>query len=159
MRRTHLAHVLVVFATTFLVISSIIGTLPSARAAALASKPPHPTVRAKPRDFSPRFRDGYVLVAFKSGESKLEQQRLERAARAHEVRTLGAGTHLLTVPAGQVPSVVNLLKSAPGVRYAEPDYLSELAATPNDPSFPIQWGYQNTGQSVNGVAGTSGDDE
>jgi subtilisin family serine protease len=159
MRRAHLAQVLVVLATTALVTSSVIATLPSVQAAAMSSKPPKPTVQAKPRNLSPRFRDGYVLVAFKSGVSGPEQQRLERVARAHEVRTLGAGAHLLAVPAGQVLSVVQLLTSAPGVRYAEPDYLSELAATPNDPSFPIQWAYQNTGQTVNGVAGTAGDDE
>jgi subtilisin family serine protease len=147
------AHLFVVLATTALVISGVIGTLPAAHAEALSSKPP------RPRDLSPRFRDGYVLVGFKSGVSKPAQQTLERAARAHEVRTLGAGAHLLTVPSGQVQSVVSLLKSAPGVRYAEPDYLSELAGTPNDPSFPIQWAYQNTGQTVNGVAGTAGDDE
>jgi subtilisin family serine protease len=33
------------------------------------------------------------------------------------------------------------------------------ATLPNDPSFSLQWGLLNTGQTVNGVGGTSGADE
>ena len=40
------------------------------------------------------------------------------------------------------------LRRDPGVAYAEPNYLERGSATPNDPSFPLQWGDQNTGQSI-----------
>lgn len=33
------------------------------------------------------------------------------------------------------------------VRYAQPDYVVSLTRVPNDPSFPLQWGLHNTGQS------------
>jgi subtilisin family serine protease len=46
-----------------------------------------------------------------------------------------------------------------GVRYAEPDYVTHAAATPNDPSFGLQWPLENTGQTVNGGGGIRGDDE
>jgi subtilisin family serine protease len=36
--------------------------------------------------------------------------------------------------------------------------LASQVVVPNDPSFGSQWGFQNTGQSVNGVTGTPGAD-
>ena len=118
-----------------------------------------PSAPGKANDHAAPFRDGNVLVSFDSKVSGQAQHKVEIAVRAHEVRMLGVGVHLLRVPSGQVLNTVRLLSSYPGVRYAEPDFLAQEAATPNDPSFPSQWGYQNTGQSVNGVAGTPGDDE
>jgi subtilisin family serine protease len=123
-----------------------------------ANAAPHSQVGKTNIDATP-FRDGNVLVAFNSSVSRQAQPGIEMAAHAYEVRTLGVGVHLLRVPKGHVLDVVRLLRSYPGVRYAEPDYLAQEAATPNDPSFPMQWGYQNTGQTVNGVTGTPGDDE
>jgi serine protease len=46
---------------------------------------------------------------------------------------------------------------APGVEYAEPNYIVYALATPNDPSFPSLWGLLNTGQNIGG-AGTPGAD-
>ncbi len=111
------------------------------------------------KDHATSFRDGNVLVAFDGGVSRQDQLKAERVALAREVRTLGAGTHLLKVPNGHVLDAVRLLNSYPGVRYAEPDYEAHVAGVPNDPSFSLQWALQNTGQTVNGAAGTPGDDE
>jgi len=36
------------------------------------------------------------------------------------------------------------------VAYAEPDYLGQAYTTPNDPSYPNQWGLKNTGQNPGG---------
>jgi subtilisin family serine protease len=46
-----------------------------------------------------------------------------------------------------------------GVRYAEPNYVLQAAATPNDPSFDLRWPLENTGQAVNGIKGIRGADE
>jgi hypothetical protein len=56
---------------------------------------------------------------------------------------------------------VKALKAMPGVRYAEPDWLQYVdgGSVPDDPSFPVQWALQNTGQTVNGTTGISGADE
>jgi subtilisin family serine protease len=140
-----------------LVVITLIGTSVLSIAMAAYAVPPSPA--GKVNDHGAPFRDGNVLVSFDSGVSSQAQQRVEMAVQAHEVRKLGVGVHLLRVPSGHVLNTVRLLNSYPGVRYAEPDYLEQLAATPNDPSFPSQWGYQNTGQTVNGVAGTPGADE
>jgi hypothetical protein len=55
--------------------------------------------------------------------------------------------------------VIRRLKRDPAVRYAEPDYVMQASAVPNDPQFSLQWGMQNNGQVVNGTGGTSGADE
>jgi hypothetical protein len=47
-----------------------------------------------------------------------------------------------------VLAAVRRLRSAPGVAYAEPDYLMQASAAPNDPSFALQWGSQNSGQAI-----------
>jgi Subtilase family len=58
-----------------------------------------------------------------------------------------------------VPIMAQRIGQQDGVRYAEPDYVTHAAATPNDPSFGLQWPLENTGQTVNGVTGLRGDDE
>jgi subtilisin family serine protease len=51
------------------------------------------------------------------------------------------------------------LSADPQVESAEPNYLRWISSSvPNDASFSQLWGLQNTGQSVNGSAGTAGDD-
>lgn len=56
------------------------------------------------------------------------------------------------------------------VRFAEPDYVLQASGvrtrdersfvrTPDDPSFGLQWGSLNMGQTVNGVSGTAGADD
>ena len=52
------------------------------------------------------------------------------------------------------------LQLDPEVDLAEPNYLRHVSSmpVPTDPSFSKLWALQNTGQSVNGVAGTSGAD-
>jgi hypothetical protein len=55
--------------------------------------------------------------------------------------------------------VIDRLRRYRSVRYAEPDYVLEASGVPNDPSFGLQWGLQNTGQSVGGTSGTAGSDE
>lgn len=66
------------------------------------------------------------------------------------------------------PEVIKfLLNKNNHVEYAELDYegygngtIKEESAifTPNDPSFPQQWGLLNTGQNINGFNGTPGGD-
>jgi len=107
----------------------------------------------------PVFKDGFVLLGFDKWASREQRAGAVAAAGATDARTIGVGVHLLKVPSGKVLSVVSRLRARPGVRYAEPDYIERESAVPNDPSFGIQWAYQNTGQSVNGVTGIPGADE
>jgi thermitase len=131
------------------------------------------------------FRPGVVLVGFREGVSLGERYALERAAGGQGARHLGptirpagrgnvAGQEFLSplelqVPATQTQSVIDRLRRDPAVAYAEPDYLMLASATPDDPSFPLQWADSNTGQSIpyqeseeilgSPAPGTSGDDD
>jgi subtilisin family serine protease len=75
------------------------------------------------------------------------------------VRVIGVGTHILRLLRGDVSTAITALRRYREVRYAEPDYIGHQNATPNDPSFSLQWGSSNTGQSVNGITGTAGADD
>jgi subtilisin family serine protease/fibronectin type 3 domain-containing protein len=111
------------------------------------------------------FRPGVVLVGFHTGVSAGQRYAIERAAGGEGARYLGPpirdvhqpGTASakpfisplkLQVPSSQVLAVVQRLRRNPNVAYAEPDYLMHASATPNDPSFPLQWSSSNTGQPI-----------
>src|SRR6266704_3884589 len=57
-----------------------------------------------------------------------------------------------------VAALLALLRARADVEYAEPDYIVQAIAIPNDPSFGQLWGLQNTGQLIQGIAGTPGAD-
>jgi subtilisin family serine protease len=119
---------------------------------------PHAGALQARRDAAPvAYVDGSVLARFGSIGAG-ERHAIEARAGASEVGPLGAGSYLLRVRLGRVPPALTALHGQAGVRYAEPDYVMELAATPNDPSFGQQWGLRNTGQVVNGTTGTPGAD-
>ena len=108
-----------------------------------------------PQATSEAFSKTNILIAFIKGISAQERAMIEGMAHAHEVRPLGIdNVYLATVPSGYVLEAISTLNGRPGVRYAEPDYAQTVTATPNDPGFSTQWGYQNTGQTVKGTAGT-----
>ena len=109
---------------------------------------------------APEFSQTNILLALSKGISRQQRVIIERSVHAHEVRSLGIdNAYLVTVPSGHVLNAVRTLRTHAGVRYAEPDYTQIVAAVPNDPAFPTQWAYQNTGQTVNGTSGTPGADE
>lgn len=108
----------------------------------------------------PNYSKTNIILSFTKNTSRRQQKAIEKTVHAHEVRPLGIdNAYLVTVVSGQVVDVIHTLRSLAGVRYAEPDYMQKVTAVPNDPDFPIQWAYQNTGQVVDGTAGTPGADE
>jgi len=110
------------------------------------------------------FRPGAVLVAFRPGVSATQGRAIERAAGAYGARRLGplirpAGRGRvrsqaflapfeLQVADGEVLGAVRRLRRSGAVAYAEPDYLMHGTATPDDPSFGLQWWASNTGQLI-----------
>jgi serine protease len=84
--------------------------------------------------------DDTVLVGFQPGTSASEQATITRAARAIDLRTIGAGTHVLSVETGHVTEKIAFLKTQRGVRYAEPDYVVRADMTPNDRYYNKLWG-------------------
>lgn len=64
------------------------------------------------------------------------------------------GIYLVSLPSNMdAMNAISQLRTLPNVKSAEPDWIGEWAAVPNDPNFNRMWGWQNTGQLVNGVAG------
>ncbi|RJP26847.1 MAG: hypothetical protein C4536_15090, partial [Actinobacteria bacterium] len=113
-------------------------------------------VPAAPLAYAP----GEVLVKFADPAAAerivgfLDVLGLESAAR----EVFEEGGELLAqldLAAGvQVEDAVRLLQSLAGVVYAEPNYVYRADYAPADPSYPQQWGLNNTGQN----GGTPGDD-
>lgn len=110
--------------------------------------------------------EGEVIVTFKEGVSQ------ERAGPALSTRSLrmtrrferlsekrGKTTGLVRQDGRTTQQLLSDLKKDPDVEMVEPNYLRRVsAAVPNDTRFAEQWALRNTGQSVDGVRGTSGAD-
>jgi thermitase len=128
-----------------------------------------PLARHRPGALKPSspapYRPGVVLIGFTPGVSSARQHAIEQAAGVARPTRVGPAIRrtrsrarrrplltplLLRVSRTGVLATVRRLRSEPGVAYAEPDYLMSADATPNDPSFSLQWAPDNTGQSVPG---------
>lgn len=113
--------------------------------------PSQPAPAAVPGELLARF-DPDTPAAARRASRELAGTRLER-------RMLLPGLELLrTRPGVQVAAAIAALERAPGVRYAEPNWLDRLQAIPDDPRLAEQWALHNTGQTINGVPGTPGGD-
>jgi subtilisin family serine protease len=88
-----------------------------------------------------------VLVRFSpaASESARGQARAAIAGTLNTRYRLVPGLELIETELG-VERALSILQRSPFVEYAEPDYIVELAGAPNDPSFSLQWGLENTGQ-------------
>ncbi len=65
----------------------------------------------------------------------------------------------VTVPEGtDIPAWIAQYKADPNVDEATPDYYAYSTATPNDPTYSIQWGHNNTGQMLDYCWGCGGHD-
>lgn len=61
-------------------------------------------------------------------------------------------------PGDNVTSTIGALSQQSWVGHVQPNYIYHATAVPNDTRFADQWGYNNTGQAVNGSTGTAGAD-
>ncbi len=108
------------------------------------------------------FEDDTVLVGYQPGTGEQEKHQTESRIGALREKVVGAGTHVLKVPKGQVAAKIERLKADPLVRYAEPNYIARIQqtapATTNDWYYGDLWGLNNTGQAVNGATGKAGAD-
>jgi subtilisin family serine protease len=125
-----------------------------------------------------RYRSGVVLVGFKPAVSAAQRRALQRRGAIAWLRPLATGTgtspaarslrrrigetFMAGIKPGHEASTVQLLRREGGlVRFAELDYTmhaSGLQRVPDDPSFGLQWGSLNLGQTVSGIRGVRGAD-
>jgi subtilisin family serine protease len=101
---------------------------------------------------------GELLVGFAPGASSQDEDSAARSVGASNSTSLTSSVRKLRLAKGnEAAGIATLLKQSK-VRYAEPNYIVHTSATPNDPRFSQLWGLRNTGQLVNGTAGTPGAD-
>jgi len=108
-------------------------------------------------DASSEFREGELIVRFKPGAAAADRASAFSSVDASvEGDLLLPRAHILELPPGlSVEEAIGQLEKNPNVSYAEPNYIYQLDANPNDPNFGELWGLHNTGQSVNGATGTA----
>ena len=104
-----------------------------------------------------QFVPGEVIVRFEPGSPASGRAAARVEAQGTVKRDLLLPrTQLLKIPPGRtVQQVIERLEANPNVTYAEPNFLVQLAGVPDDPDFGELWGLNNTGQTVNGTAGTA----
>ena len=105
---------------------------------------------------------GELIVKFRDAASGATIAGAHSAAGGRTHKSFLAGHnrlhHLKLNPGVVVEDAVSQYQQSPAVEYAEPNYLYQASMIPNDPQFTSLWGLHNTGQPVNGMAGTVGVD-
>ena len=149
--RSHLSLGLLALAAALLVAATLGGAARGAPA------------RGQQAAAAPPAMPGELLVGFRADVSPAEQQSILKRIGAVERRSFkrihGALAYLPGAVGGRgasgaVTRALGQLQSDARVRYAEPNYIFHADATPNDPLFNRLWGLDNSGQLVNGAAGT-----
>ena len=119
---------------------------------ALGGPASHAAPTKKP---APQTVPGDLLVGFQSDVPPGQQQKILKDAGLTEKKSWGKiHGSLAHTASGDVSTALAELQQDPRVRYAEPNYVISADALPNDPAFGNDWGLNNTGQAINGAAGT-----
>lgn len=130
------------------------GTGASGRSETLLAR----TATERPVQASPPLRMGVLLVSFLPGTAAAERRADLAAVGGTAVGTVVPGVELVAVPPGEEVVAAGTIQARGHVRSAEPDYAYRADAVPDDPSFDLQWGLLNTGQSAGEVTGLPGSD-
>jgi thermitase len=101
-----------------------------------------------------------VLVKFKSPPSSSALHSAVTTRGHAVVAELGArGWVRVRVSPGQsVPQALAAYQNEPAVEHAQPNFIYRARRAPNDARYSQLWAFRNTGQTVNGTAGTPGAD-
>ncbi len=98
---------------------------------------------------------GELIVGFEPSVSDAQASAAVSSVGAKEKKRFRPiKARLVTVEPGSAAATKKKLANDPRVAYVEPNYVVKALALPNDPSFGQLWGLRNTGQVVQGVAGT-----
>ncbi|MBS0152544.1 MAG: S8 family serine peptidase [Nitrospira sp.] len=101
---------------------------------------------------------GEVLVKFKDEASSLGIKSINVDGENHEIKAFSVNSRAIhrykldgTL---SVDEAVSKYRNNPAIEYAEPNYLYWTKTIPSDAKFETLWGLHNTGQTVDGTAGT-----
>ena len=98
----------------------------------------------------PRYAPDTILVRFKASALPGAQALAHTLVGATPYKTFAIveGLQAVRIPIGmQVKEAIALYRQFPDVVYAEPNWIVEALATPNDPRFGDLWGLSNAGQT------------
>lgn len=118
------------------------------------------TIRAQIKAPEKDYVENEVLVKFASDTSDVEKQEIRNSVGATLIRTVRS----IELEYWQLPAELSTadaiprLVQHPSVEYAEPNYIREPSKLPNDIHFNQLWHLDNTGQTINGLAGLRGAD-
>ncbi len=104
-----------------------------------------------------KYKEGELIVKFKSGITSASSAAIHKAAGASVVKRYALVPNLERIKLPQGTSVKDAVMSYmanPDVEYAEPNYIAhKLSVIPNDSFFGNQWSLQNLGTYAGGTAG------
>lgn len=91
------------------------------------------------------FVENEIIIRFKERVSKREMGDLHSSLSSEVLREFGIikGLHLVRVK-GDVREIIKKYRENPLVEYAEPNYIYETLAIPNDPYFRDLWGLHSS---------------
>jgi hypothetical protein len=100
---------------------------------------------------------GEVLVRYEAGVAAQQIQAIEAQ---FDLTVLSELPHLrlrhYKLPEGvSVPVAIEQLSAIPEVESVDPNVIYRLQGIPSDPLFGEQWGLHNTGQNIQGIAGSA----
>ena len=108
---------------------------------------------------APEAVPGELLVGFRGDVSAADQKNILKSVGATDKKDFKKiHGSLLHVSPNAVAATIDKLQNDPRVRYAEPNFVVHALTLPNDPAFGNLWGLSNTGQPIQGLTGTPGDD-
>jgi len=107
------------------------------------------------------YKPGEVLVKYKSSATLAERNLINKEAGVQKTlkkfKIKKQTIDLLKLKGNvSVGKAIDELEEQEEVEYAEPNYLYRTSYTPDDTNFAgNQWGLNNTGQTIQGIAGTA----
>ncbi len=104
---------------------------------------------------------GEVLVRFTSEVTPEGRDEALDAAGADGTESIAGiprARRVALEPGQTIDEALDALRSRDEIAWAQPNLLGHISAIPDDPDFGQLWAFRNTGQIVDGLAGTAGAD-
>lgn len=104
---------------------------------------------------APRSVPGQIILKFREGTGPAQKQNVRRAEKLETMRGLPfVRAEVARVNGRTVEEALRALKRRPEVEFAEPDYIVRASGYADEPFYKDLWGLNNSGQAVQGTAGT-----
>ncbi|HEX9206484.1 MAG TPA: CARDB domain-containing protein, partial [Candidatus Deferrimicrobiaceae bacterium] len=128
---------------------SLVLLAPGLPSLAAQDPPGNAAAGGNPGKQGPRYRGEELLVRFSPLLGKGAKEDAIRRRGFRKIREFPSLDlfHVKTRPNQTVEEARDEFLAEPGVLYAEPNHVLTIGLVPDDPRFPEQWGFRNTGQS------------